>query len=202
MQDQPESLHLLQRAFGRTLQSQWISSHLLAPDEDLATPWPEFERFFIAREDLEGAFGEQDFYQPLEEAPFQLVDFARDVVITYPRKPLCTRWALKLIGEDQGTPWKQDEANHIIEGYLYFNVFWCVDGHHSTTVGILKQEGQMPVTQAYDLTFLFQQVVVSPDGQHYLKRDSGDQISPVPSQEFAALFRLAQARLQCGRTGY
>lgn len=201
-QEQPETLPLLQKAFGRTLQASWITSHLLAPTHQANLPRPSPSSLFMEREDLEAAFPEEGrFFVERELPATSLVDLTRDVVVTWPWAPERTLQTLKVTGADRGNPWTYDENNHLVVGYRYFGVFFCVNGFHSTMNGILKQEGQVPVTQAGDPTFLLEHVQVSEDGRHYLNASTLQEIGKVKNLEFAALFRLAQERRRQGLDG-
>lgn len=203
IEQQPENLPLLQKAFGRTLQASWITAHLLAPMHQLADrPDPEPTNLLLDWDVLEDAFGEGVDFFPQVPTEERMVNLTRDVVITAPWAPEGTLKTLRTIGTDRNNPWRYDADNHLLDGYLYFGVFWCSNGYHSTMTGILKQEGEMPVTQTFNPTFLLENVQVSPDGTAYLHAGTGAPIGPVRSQEFAAIFRMAQERLKLGIHGY
>ncbi|WER45129.1 hypothetical protein CupriaWKF_12510 [Cupriavidus sp. WKF15] len=101
--------------------------------------------------------------------------------------------ALATIGSaknnDRDTGWRQD-GNHGVTLWLPWGIGFVTGGNHSITAGILAGEGHVQPDEAYDMSYLLDELAC--DGLHYRCRRTGKKICPVPDPRTAAVFEIGR----------
>ncbi|WP_374040967.1 DUF6710 family protein [Massilia sp. PAMC28688] len=118
------------------------------------------------------------------------VDLARDIVLSTPWNRNCFVNALANIGSGRscGT-WRQD-PNHAVSLVLPWRFGIVINGNHSIAAGILGREGVLTPSEVLDLTPLLNRVRC--DGNHFVRRDSGENIARIQNGRTAALFEIGR----------
>lgn len=123
----------------------------------------------------------------------------KKVIINLGYDPVLTRpWnADKLIGTlctigkgKKWGDWKQDHYNHHAELCLPFGITFVDSGNHSTTTGILNNEGELEVTKIYDMSNIFSYIYC--DGVNYFRKENGSFYAPVSNFSLATIFEIGR----------
>lgn len=89
--------------------------------------------------------------------------------------------------------WSQN-SNHIAQLWLPVNVAFVKQGHHSVTAGILAGEGELIVSEVYDMKEIYE--YVSTDGVNYIRTTDNKVVAPVNVVEFAAVFEIGRLQME------
>lgn len=181
-----EALEMLQRAVLRPLQSYHILEAFLRPDHG-APVFLNPGRCFGLTEvpGLGGSFDE--FVKLRERGTYEpmVAKLSKDMVL-----PTCWRPSSMTGLFGQCTPWEFDSTNHVVAHWSPLGIFWVLGGNHSIAHGILNGEGEIPVSDVYDLDSLYSGVRF--DGQSWLDTTSDRVIGRPRCPEFGIVFELGR----------
>lgn len=185
-----EALELLQRVALRQLQSYQISEGFRRPD-DAAPDSLAGIRCFGLNEipGKEGGFFSCLKRRELSDDKTIIASLARDMVLPTCWNPVSMT---RLLGHL--SPWKYDAMNHFVEYWSPLGIFWVKGGNHSIAHGILMGEGELPVTDAYDLDSLYP--VVRFDGESWLDAENDQPIGRPRFPEFGIVFEIGRLILE------
>jgi hypothetical protein len=117
------------------------------------------------------------------------MQLAHDILLPWPQDRVGLLDCLVSIGGNKN-PWRQDTMNHRVELWEPLGIGWVRGGNHSIATGIIKREGEVEVTSAYDIRPVYNHVRC--DGQNFLRTDTGTVIAPVKNAHFAAAFEIGR----------
>lgn len=196
----PRGLPELVRAVLRPMQSE----HLLGVAELGRDAYPQIEagKFFTAATSrlMFTPDGMRYRGKPIETTAIRL-RLARDVVLPCAWNEQRYVGALACIGgnklDDRSTAWRQD-FNHQVMLWLPWGIGFVTGGNHSITAGILAGEGVIQPGEAYDMSYLLDEL--SCDGLHFWCTRTGEKVAPVTDPRVAAVFEIGRIMRDLGVT--
>ncbi|MEO4053354.1 DUF6710 family protein [Solibacillus sp. CAU 1738] len=114
------------------------------------------------------------------------IDFSRDMVLSLPWSS--KRFRSALFNLKRGD-WLYDSMNHRAEFLEPFKIGVIMNGIHSSSIGILNRQGNMPA-QVIDLSSLFD--LIETDGIYYYSKKNKGKISKVKYFEEAVIFEIGR----------
>ncbi len=119
------------------------------------------------------------------------VQLATDAVLPLPWSKGRLLYSLANIGGGRPEgPWQEDPGNHRIELWLPLGLAWVYGGNHSITAGIALGEGEVRVTQTYDISPIYRHVHC--DGEFYRRTEDDAELGPVANIELAAIWEIGR----------
>ncbi len=119
------------------------------------------------------------------------VKLATDAVLPLPWSKDRLLYSLASIGSGRPEgPWQEDPKNHRIELWLPLGLAWVHGGNHSITAGIALGEGEVRVSQTYDISPIYRYVRC--DGNFYRRTEDDAELGPVANTELAVIWEIGR----------
>lgn len=183
----PKSLPLLLRLFGRAAQTRAMANVVREREDD---PSDYDEAVFFDHGARLTKSGRRLNDLKREVAAPRAINLARDLIFPWPwYAGRIINCFCKLRPGGEWGAWRQDR-NHCVELWLPIGITWVHGGNHSITAGVLNGEGEIWPEITYDISKIYRNVTC--DGVKYYRRFDGQTIGLVPDFEMAAVFEIGR----------
>jgi len=171
--------------FARSIQSKYLQYIITTPEFDITNP--NDINLFQPKYQLAMKQGiPSSIFTEIYTKDKTTLDFTKDVVISFPWSLNRFERVAKYIKRGN---WKYDVINHEAQFIEPFKIGIIKNGHHSSSIGILNSQGELPA-QIIDMTNFYQWIFT--DGRYFYSVETKKKIGEVDSFEEAVIFEIGR----------